>query len=146
MKPVDLIRANIERILREKRLRGCDLAKALGVTDSHVSQIRTGKRWAGRIEWVTYSKVCKALGVDELELIKPLRHNKENNIQKIAREVDGLPYDDVELVFNFLGIVKNHDILNPDHYQALSGVISMLEDELVRKKGMDAIIKPASAE
>jgi DNA-binding Xre family transcriptional regulator len=138
MKPVELIRQNIDRILRRKKWKRCDLAKALGTSDSHVSQIMTGARWGQRIEWATYEKVCRALEIDDLELIKLLPYANEAVIRRLEVAVAELPVkDDVALVFQFLAVLKHKNYLDPEYLQILTGTLKLLQKELVEKLGLE---------
>ena len=142
MNPMELIQKNIDRVLADKNWKPRDLAKAMGCSDSHVSQIRTGKRWAKRMEWETYRKVCKALEVDELELIKPPACANAGIYSKLAKEMASLQNDDVTLVYMFLAILKNREVLNPDHFKIMDLAISWLHEELIQKRGLDSIPLP----
>jgi DNA-binding Xre family transcriptional regulator len=129
MHPKELIRKNIQRVLTEKNWKQTDLAKAMGNTDSHVSQLITGARWKGRMEWETYDKVCDALNVDKLELIKLPTCSKEKLSNQLAKGAPELQDDDVALVSQFLDILKHREILNPEHFRVLAGVMSMLQNK-----------------
>lgn len=61
--------------------------------------------------------------------------NTEDIFVKFAKEVIGLANDDIELLFQFLAILKNRKELNPQHVDVLAGALSMLQEELIRKKG-----------
>lgn len=130
MKPSELIRINIDRILKQKRWRRSDLARALGTSDSHVSQIMSGARWGQRMEWVTYEKVCKALGVDELELLKlpcqnsEIREKLELACSKLTRK------DDVHLILLLMLVLEHQDSINADGLQIIKSTLNFLKKEL----------------
>lgn len=143
MRAIELIRFNLSRVLREKGVRQSRLAEALDNAPSHVSQIMTGKRWNKRIEWTTYKKICDALDIDELELIKPQTCDNDVLVNRLSKGVENLnEADDVALVFQFLAILKFKKILNSNHYKVLTGALSMLEEELGRKMGVEAFSLP----
>ena len=129
MHPKELIRFNIDRSMVEQNMKPCELAKALGTSDSHVSQLRTGARWKGRMEWKTYDKVCEALNVEKLELIKLPTCSKEKLSNQLAKGAPELQDDDVALLSQFLDILKHREMLNHEHFRVLTGAMSMLQDE-----------------
>jgi hypothetical protein len=69
-------------------------------------------------------------------------HGKGEIFNEIAREAAKLRESDVDLVFTCLAILKNREILNPKHFAALTGSMSMLQEELVRIKGPEVFINP----
>jgi len=74
--PSDCVLENIERIMREKRLKLETVSKASGISKGEFSKIINGKRQEYQKHLL---KIAEALGVTELDLTTPIKSSSSEN-------------------------------------------------------------------
>lgn len=75
------------------------------------------------------------LKISDGELLSNLpTYAMDEMLQKLTQGVKDLEETDIDLLFQFLAVVKNRRKLKPKRFFALTGALDMLQDELFREE------------